>query len=47
MIEDSKPVRAPARDVAYYYLDALIAQITDENRHGELSTGPAVGEEFG
>ena len=46
MSEDSKPVGVPAREVAYYDLDALIAQITDENRHDEILTGLAVGEEF-
>ena len=28
-------------------LDALVAQITDENRHGEVETGSPVGAEFG
>ncbi len=47
MIEDGRPVPAPAPDVANFDLDALIAQITNKNRHDELSTGPAVGEEIG
>lgn len=28
-------------------LDALVTQITDENRHAEIETGLAVGEKFG
>jgi hypothetical protein len=28
-------------------LDTLVAQITDQNRHPEVETGPAVGREFG
>jgi hypothetical protein len=47
MIEDGRPVPAPAPDVANFDLDALIAQITVENRHDEIRAGPAVGEEFG
>ena len=47
MTKDGRSVPTPAPDVADFDLDALIAQITDENRHDELRTGPAVGEEFG
>jgi hypothetical protein len=47
MNEDGRPVPAPAPDVANFDLDALIAQITDQNRHDEICTDPAVGEEFG
>jgi hypothetical protein len=47
IIEDGRPVPAPAPDLANFDLDALIAQITNKNRHDELSTGPAVGEEIG
>ena len=34
------PVRVPALN-----LDVLLAQVTEANRHGEISTGPAVGGE--
>jgi len=47
MIEDGRPVGASAPDVADFDLDALIAQITDQNRHDEVCTGPALGAEFG
>ena len=29
-----------------YNLADLVAQITDENRHGEVDVGPPVGHEF-
>ena len=29
-----------------YTLEELVAQITPENRHGEIDTGPAVGKEI-
>ena len=35
------PIRPPACDI-----EALIAAITDENRHEEIDFGPAVGEEI-
>jgi antitoxin MazE len=35
-----EPVRAPA-----FELDALVAEITEENRHGEIDSGKAVGNE--
>ena len=35
-----EPIRAPA-----FELNALIAGITDENRHGEIESGPAMGNE--
>lgn len=34
------PVRTPAFD-----LELLLAQVTDDNRHAEVLTGPAVGGE--
>jgi antitoxin MazE len=36
-----EPVRAPA-----FELNELIAGITDENRHGEIESGPDVGNEI-
>ena len=35
-----------AADTPGFDLDALVAQITDENRHKEVRTGPARGNEF-
>jgi antitoxin component of MazEF toxin-antitoxin module len=35
------PVSAP-----HYDLEELVKGITEENRHAEIRTGPAVGEEF-
>lgn len=29
-----------------FYLECLLSQVTDENRHGEISLGPAVGREW-
>ncbi len=29
-----------------YTLEDLVANITDENRHGEIDSGPPVGNEF-
>ena len=34
------PVKEP-----HYTLEELVAQITPENRHGEIDIGPAVGKE--
>ncbi len=45
-IEDGKLVVAPLDQTPEFDLDALVAQITDDNRHDEIGTGPAVGEEF-
>jgi antitoxin MazE len=36
-----EPIRRPSDELA-----ALIAGITDENRHDAIDTGPAVGREF-
>jgi antitoxin MazE len=43
-VQDGKLIVAPA-DRPRYTLEELLAGVTDENRHGEISTGPAVGEE--
>jgi antitoxin MazE len=45
-IEDGRLVLAPMRDIPRFDLDTLVAQITDENRHEEIGTGPALGDEF-
>jgi antitoxin MazE len=34
------------RDAPQFDLDTLVDQITDENRHEEISAGPALGDEF-
>jgi len=46
-IENGRLILTPIHDVPHYELDSLIEQITDENRHREIETGAAVGEEFG
>jgi antitoxin MazE len=43
-VVDGKLIIAPA-DNPVYDLDQLVAAITPENRHDEISTGPAVGNE--
>ena len=46
-VQNGKLVLTPLDAVPSFDLDALIAQITDQNRHPEIETGPAIGEEFG
>jgi antitoxin MazE len=46
-MQNGKLVLTPLDEVPNFDLDALIAQITEENRHAEIETGPALGEEFG
>jgi antitoxin MazE len=45
-VEDGKLVVIPLHDAPGFDLDELVAQITDENRHEEIETGSAVGDEF-
>jgi antitoxin MazE len=55
-VSEGKPVEISVRkgsivitpiDKAHRYsLDELVAGITEENRHEETATGPAVGNEF-
>ena len=45
-VEHGKLVLRPVPDVPHFELDQLLAQITEENRHHEVETGPAVGNEF-
>jgi antitoxin MazE len=45
-VEAGKLVITPIPEVPTYDLDALVAAITDENRHEEIATGEAVGAEF-
>jgi antitoxin MazE len=46
-VEQGKLILRPLLDVPHFDLDALVAGITDENRHEEVETGGAVGAEFG
>ena len=41
-----KLVVAPVDETPVYRLSDLVAGITDENLHGEIGTGAAVGREF-
>jgi antitoxin MazE len=45
-IEGGKLVVAPLNQTPEFDLDALVAQITDGNRHEEIGTGPALDGEF-
>jgi antitoxin MazE len=45
-VEGGSLVVTPVDGVLVYDLDDLIAKITPENLHGEISTGFAVGNEF-
>ncbi len=36
----------PVDESHVYDLDELLCQITEDNRHGEVATGRAVGNEF-
>ncbi|WP_188262720.1 AbrB/MazE/SpoVT family DNA-binding domain-containing protein [Azospirillum tabaci] len=44
-IENGRLAAAPVPPTPVYDLDELLAGITDENIHAEVSTGAAVGEE--
>ncbi|HXY98867.1 MAG TPA: AbrB/MazE/SpoVT family DNA-binding domain-containing protein [Stellaceae bacterium] len=46
-IEGRKLVLTPVEEIPTFDLDELVAKITDANRHEEISTGHAVGAEFG
>ncbi len=45
-VDDGRLVLKPVRGLPEFDLDALVAQISDENRHDEIATGAAVGDEF-
>jgi antitoxin MazE len=45
-VEAGRVVIAPAEEEIVYDIDRLIADITDDNRHEEILTGEAVGNEF-
>ena len=46
-IEDGRLIVTPLKADAEFDLDALVTQITDDNRHEEIGTGSALGGEFG
>ena len=45
-VRGGKLVLSPLETAASFDLDDLIAEITDDNRHQEIATGPATGQEF-
>ncbi len=46
-IQKGRLVVTPIDDAPTYDIDALVALIKPENLHGEIETGPAVGNEVG
>lgn len=42
MVDDALVIRVAASEIS---LEQLLASITDDNLHGEVDTGPAVGAE--
>jgi antitoxin MazE len=45
-IENGTLIVSPVQETPEFDLDVLVAQITDNNRHEEIVTGPAQGSEF-
>jgi antitoxin component of MazEF toxin-antitoxin module len=45
-VENSKLVVAKLDDAPSFDLNELVARITDGNRHQEIDTGSALGDEF-
>lgn len=45
-VVDGNLVVRPIDDAHVYDLDALVDEITEENRHGEIATGRPLGNEF-
>ncbi|MCO5064632.1 MAG: AbrB/MazE/SpoVT family DNA-binding domain-containing protein [Rhizobiaceae bacterium] len=45
-VADGALLVRPVEDPHVYELDALLCQITEDNRHGEIATGQSVGNEF-
>ena len=45
-VESGRIIITPIAKAPRYTLDELVAGITEENRHEETDTGPAVGNEF-
>lgn len=46
VVRDGSLVVTPLDHAPRYDLSELLAGITEENLHGEVRTGPAVGDEF-
>jgi len=46
-IENGASIISPVAQALEFDLDALVSQITDDNRHDEIVPGPAQGAEFG
>lgn len=46
-VRDGKLIVSLVEDVPTFDLEALVARITEANRHEETGSGPAVGAEFG
>ena len=45
-VDRGRIVITPLHQMPRYSLDKLVAGITEENRHEEIDTGPAVGNEY-
>jgi antitoxin MazE len=45
-VADGALVVRPTAEAHIYDLDALLSGVTEANRHAEISTGPARGNEF-
>ncbi|MDE2952767.1 MAG: AbrB/MazE/SpoVT family DNA-binding domain-containing protein [Chloroflexota bacterium] len=45
LVLDEGQLRIVPVNEPHYTLEELVAQITPENRHGEIDIGPAVGKE--
>ena len=45
-VQNGNLVIVPLDDTPHYELSELVAMITEENVHGEVSPGSAVGNEF-
>lgn len=45
-VDEGTLVVRPLHAAAHYDLEALLVGITDENRHGEVGTGDALGNEL-
>lgn len=45
-VDDGMLVVRPVHAAAHYDLETLLAGVTDENRHGEVGPGEALGNEL-
>ncbi len=46
IVENGKLVVSPPKPVPFYTLEELLDGMTEDNLHGEISVGPAVGNEW-